>query len=78
MRTYVKILMLLAFAIGVGVGISMMMEQKQRFMAMSEEEQRTFVADKIGAKVPEEKLVEIQDAIVTAVNAKKGEVAPAE
>ena len=43
-------------------------EQKQRFLALSEEEQRAFLADKIGSKVPEEKLAEIQDAVISAVN----------
>ncbi|MDX2344779.1 MAG: hypothetical protein QNL12_14125 [Acidimicrobiia bacterium] len=45
-----------------------MHEQKQRFLALSEEEQRAFLADKIGSKVPEEKLAEIQDAVISAVN----------
>lgn len=72
MRKYFKVLLILAFLIGVGVGISMMAEQKQRFLAMSEEEQRSFLADKIGNKVSGEKLVEIQDAVIKAVNGKRG------
>lgn len=71
MSKFIKVLLLLALAIGIGVGISKLMEQKQRFMAMTEEEQRAFLAEKIGDKVPEEKLAEIQDAVIGAVNAKK-------
>jgi uncharacterized protein YneF (UPF0154 family) len=69
---FVKLLLVLAFAAGVWVGVKLMMEQKQRFLALSEDEQRAFLADKIGSKVPEEKLVEIQDAVISAVNSKKG------
>lgn len=43
-------------------------EQKQKFLALTEEEQRAFLADKIGSKVPEDKLAEIQDAVISAVN----------
>ena len=65
---YFKILLILALAIGIGVGISKLVEQKQQFLAMSEEEQRSFLADKIGSKVPDKELVEIQDAVISAVN----------
>jgi len=65
-----KLLLLLAIAIGIGVGVAKLNEQKQMFLAMTEEEQRAFLADKIGSKVPEEKLAEIQDAVISAVNGK--------
>ncbi len=72
MSKFVKLLLFLAFAAGVWVGVKLMMEQKERFLALSEDEQRAFLADKIGSKVPEEKLAEIQDAVISAVNSKKG------
>ena len=72
MGKLIKVLILLALAIGIGVAVSKMLEMKQEFMAMTEEEQRDFIANKIGDKVPEEQLAEIQDGIVSAVNAKKG------
>ncbi len=68
MSKFIKLLLLLAIAVGIGVGVAKMNEQKQKFLAMTEEEQRAFLADKIGSKVPEEKLAEIQDAVITAVN----------
>lgn len=73
MSKFVKILLVLAFAAGVWVGVKLMMEQKERFLALSEDEQRAFLADKIGSKVPEEKLVEIQDAVISAVSGKKAD-----
>ena len=63
-----KLLLLLAIAIGIGVGVAKLNEQKQMFLSLTEEEQRAFLADKIGSKVPEDKLVEIQDAVISAVN----------
>ena len=72
MGRFLKVLLILALAIGIGVAIAQMAEQKRRFMAMSEEEQREFIANKIGDKVPEDKLAEIQDGIVKAVSGKKG------
>ncbi len=71
MGKFLKILLVLAIAIGIGLGVSKLVEQKQRFMAMSEDEQRAFLADKIGDKVPEEKLVEIQNAVVGAMNGRR-------
>ncbi|MDX2467978.1 MAG: hypothetical protein QNL12_11735 [Acidimicrobiia bacterium] len=65
---FFKTLLILALAIGIGVAVSKLHEQKQQFLALSEEEQRAFLADKIGSKVPEEKLAEIQDAVISAVN----------
>ena len=71
MSRFIKTLLVLAIAIGIGLGVSKLVEQKQRFMAMTEEEQRAFLADKIGDKVPAEKLVEIQDAVVGAMNGRR-------
>ncbi len=68
MSKLIKLLLIVAIAIGIGVGIAKLNEQKQKFLALSEEEQREFLAEKIGSKVPEEKLAEIQDAVISAVN----------
>ena len=68
MRKLFKLLVLLAIAIGIGVAVGKLNEKKQKFLAMTEEEQRAFLAEKIGSKVPEEKLAEIQDAVIAAVN----------
>ncbi len=68
MGRLIKILLILAIAVGIGVGVSKLVEQKQKFLAMNEEDQRAFLAEKIGSKVPEEKLAEIQNAVIAAVN----------
>ncbi len=68
MGKLIKLLLIIAIAVAIGVGVAKLNEQKQMFLALSEEEQRAFLAEKIGSKVPEEKLAEIQDAIIAAVN----------
>jgi hypothetical protein len=67
MPKFVKLLIVLVVAVAIGVGVAKLNEQKQMFLAMSEEEQRAFLADKLGGKVPEDKLEEIQDAVISAV-----------
>ena len=71
MGKFLKTVLILAIAIGIGLGVSKLVEMKQQFAAMSEEEQQAFLADKIGDKLSEEKLVEIQDAVVGAMNGRK-------
>ncbi|MGA9595378.1 MAG: hypothetical protein WBV06_04435 [Acidimicrobiia bacterium] len=68
MAKLVKLLIILAIAVGIGVGVAKLNEQKRQFLAMSEEEQRAFLADKLGSRVPEEKLSDIQNAVISAVN----------
>lgn len=64
-----RILSLLLFAVAIGavVGIAFAYKQRERIMAMSDEELRAFLADKIGDKVPPEQLIAIQDAVVARV-----------
>ena len=72
MRKLIRFAVLLLIIVGIGMAVTKLQEQKERFMAMTEEEQRQFLADKIGDKVPEEKLAEIQDAVVAGIKARKG------
>lgn len=76
MGKILRTLLILAAVVGIGFLISMMIDMKERFLAMTEDEQRSFIADKLGDKVPEEKLTEIQDAVVTAVAQKGQATAP--
>ena len=71
MRKLVRFAVLLLIIVGIGVVINKLQAQKEIFLAMTEEEQRQFLADKIGDKVPEEKLAEIQDAVISGVRGKK-------
>ena len=72
LRKLIRFAVLLLIIVGIGMAVTKLQEQKERFMAMTEEEQRQFLADKIGDKVPEEKLAEIQDAVVAGIKARKG------
>ena len=72
MKKLIKLLILLAIAVGIGVAVGKANEMKQKFLAMSEEEQRAFLKEKIGDKVPEEKLAEIQDAIIEGISKARG------
>ena len=72
MRKLVRFAVLLLIIVGIGVVINKLQAQKEMFLAMTEEEQRQFLADKIGGKVPEEKLAEIQDAVISGIRGKKG------
>ena len=72
MSRFFKLLLILGVAIGIGVAVAKMNEMKQQFLAMSEEEQRAFLAEKIGDKVPEEKLAEIQDKVIEGISKATG------
>jgi uncharacterized lipoprotein YbaY len=60
-------LMGLVLALGAVAGIAVAMKYRGQIMAMSDEELRAFLADKIGDKVPPEQLLAIQDAVVARV-----------
>ena len=72
MGRFIKLLLILAIAIGIGVGVAKLNEMRQQFLAMSEEEQRKYLAEKIGDKVPEEKLAEIQDKVIEGISKATG------
>lgn len=69
MGRLIKILLLVAAAIGIGVAVSKALDQKRTFMAMTEEEQRAFLAEKLGSRVQPEQLAKIQDAVVAKTRA---------
>lgn len=69
MGRLIKILLLVAVAIGIGVTVSKALDKKRAFMAMTEEEQRAFLAEKLGSRVQPEQLAKIQDAVVAKTKA---------
>jgi hypothetical protein len=71
LRTLVRFAVLLLIVVGIGMAVTKIQEQKERFLALTEDEQRQFLADRLGDKVPEGKLAEIQDAVFAKVNAKR-------
>lgn len=66
MRRAFKLLLFLVAA-GAVAGIAVAFRQRDRILAMSDDELRTFLADRIGDKVPPEQLLAIQDAVVARV-----------
>jgi hypothetical protein len=67
---FLKLVLILLVAVGIGVGVARLNEMKQKFLAMSEEEQRALIAEKVGNKVSAEKLEEIQNKVIAAVSGK--------
>lgn len=72
MSKFMKLLIVLAVAVAVGAGVAKLNEVKQKFLAMTEEEQRQYLRDKLSAKVPAEKMEEIEDAVISAVSGMSG------
>lgn len=72
MSKFMKLLIVLAVAIAIGVGVARLNEVKQKFLAMTEEEQREYLRAKLSAKVPPEKMEEIEDAVISAVSGMSG------
>ena len=70
MAKFLKLALILLVAVGIGVGVARLNEMKQKFLAMSEEEQRALIAEKVGDRVSAEKLEEIQDKVIAAVSGK--------
>jgi hypothetical protein len=67
---FLKLALILLVAVGIGVGVARLNEMKQKFLAMSEEEQRALIAEKVGDRVSAEKLEEIQNKVIAAVSGK--------
>ena len=66
MKKLIKLLILLVI-IGAIIKFAVAMVAKSKFAAMSDEEIRAFLADKLDGKVSEEQLASIQDAVIAGV-----------
>jgi uncharacterized lipoprotein YbaY len=62
-----KRLLMLAIAVGAAAALAFANAQRRRLAAMSDDEIRAFLDEKLGAKVPPDQLVEIQNAVISAV-----------
>jgi uncharacterized lipoprotein YbaY len=60
--------LLFGFAVALGAGLAYGMKLRARILAMSEDELRAFLADKIGDRMPPEQLRAIQDAVVARIH----------
>lgn len=70
----IKTLFLVLFAAGIGAVAALVVNQKQKFAGMSEEEIRAYLNQKLGSRMSENQVKQIQDAVVSAV---KGDAAAA-
>ncbi len=62
-----KTLFLIALAAGVGAVVALVVTQKKKFAGMSEEEIRGYLDQKLGSRMSEDQVKQIQDAVVAAV-----------
>ncbi len=70
-----KTLILVLLAAGIGALVALVVNQKQKFAGMSEGEIRAYLDAKLGGRMSDDQIAQIQDAVVTAV---KGAVDVAE
>jgi len=62
-----KTLILVLLAAGIGAMVALVVNQKQKFAAMSELEIRAYLDQKLGNRMSEDQVAQIQDAVVSAV-----------
>ena len=70
-----RLIVLTIVLVAIGIAVAALREQRRRFMAMSDDEIRAMLAGKLATKVDDEQLAQIQDAVITAVRAQRGEEA---
>ena len=71
MKKLFKLLVLLMLVGAVAAAVAAFVSRK-KFEAMSDDEIRGFLADKLEGKVASDQLASIQDAVISGVRAKKG------
>lgn len=54
-----RVLFVIVLAAAIGAAVAVAMSQKQKFQAMSHEERRQFLGDKLSGRVPDEQIDEI-------------------
>lgn len=57
----------LSVIVGVGVAVAFAKNQRQKLAAMSDDEIRAMLEEKLGGRVADEQLVDIQDAVISKV-----------
>jgi len=63
----IKTLILVLLAAGVGAVVALVVNQKQKFAGMSDEEIRAYLDQKLGGRMSEDQVKQIQDAVLSAV-----------
>jgi ElaB/YqjD/DUF883 family membrane-anchored ribosome-binding protein len=62
-----KAFFLVVIAAGIGAAVAVFVNQKQKFAGMSEEDIRSYLDQKLGGRMSEDQVKQIQDAVVSAV-----------
>jgi len=62
-----RTLILVVLAAGVGAVVALVVTQKKKFAGMSEDEIRGYLDQKLGSRMSEDQVKQIQDAVVSAV-----------
>jgi predicted Ser/Thr protein kinase len=70
MKKLLKLVFLLVLVVGVA-GVVAAIVSRKKFESMSDDEIRSFLAEKLDGKVDEAQLASIQDAVVAGVRARK-------
>ncbi len=71
MKRFLKLLVLLIVVAAVA-GVVASLVSRRKFMAMSDDEIRSFLAGKLEGKVDDDQLAGIQDAVIAGVRARGG------
>ncbi len=64
---FLKTVFWVGLAAGIGAAFAFAVNQRQRFAAMSDDEIGAFLAEKLGEKVPQEQLTQIQDTVISKI-----------
>jgi len=62
-----KVLILVLLAAGIGALVALVVNQKQKFAGMSDEDIRAYLDQKLGGRMSEDQVRQIQDAVLSAV-----------
>ena len=71
MKRFLKLMVLLIVVAAVA-GVVASLVSRRKFMAMSDDEIRSFLAGKLEGKVDDDQLASIQDAVIAGVRARSG------
>ncbi len=63
----IRTLILVLIAAGIGALVALVVNQKQKFAGMSDEDIRAYLDQKLGGRMSEDQVKQIQDAVLSAV-----------
>jgi len=63
-----RVLLVIVLAAAIGAAVAVAMSQKQKFQAMSPDERREFLGDKLSGRMPDEQIDEIAAKITAKLD----------